>query len=74
MKIFRQSLPHGNLTENGLFFISYASDCKKYDVMLQNMVNAKEGLMRYTKCVTGNYFYAPSKQEVANLVYQRSHL
>lgn len=55
MKIFRQSLPHGNLTENGLFFISYASDCKKYDVMLQNMVNAKEGLMRYTKCVTGNY-------------------
>jgi len=71
LRIVRQSLPFGNLKHHGLFFIAYSNDCAKFDIMLNNLANSTEGLMEFSKCETGNYFYAPSKIELQKLNPQK---
>jgi len=70
--IVRQSMPYGNYNKNGLLFIAYSSDVSKFNTMLDRMTgNTKDGLsdsiMKYSKCVTGNYWYFPSVVELQNL-------
>ncbi|CAH8616048.1 unnamed protein product [Schistosoma rodhaini] len=73
-KIVRQSQPYGTLSgDAGLLFIAYAADTKNFDFMLDRMTGDSEDgknddVMRFTKCVTGNYWYFPSVPEFDRLV------
>ena len=65
LKIVRQSLPYGNTSEHGLFFIAY---CRTPDVpeqMLARMMGTSgdgiyDRLMDFSHAVSGAHFFAPS--------------
>lgn len=65
LKIVRQSLPYGNTSEHGLFFIAY---CRTPDIpeqMLARMMGTSgdgvyDRLMDFSRAVSGAYFFAPS--------------
>ncbi|OXE25629.1 deferrochelatase, partial [Vibrio parahaemolyticus] len=55
----------------GLLFISYCNTLHNIKVMLESMYGVTDGktdqLLRFTKAVTGAYFFAPSQEMLAEL-------
>lgn len=67
LKIVRHSLPYGSVSgEHGLLFIAYCNTLHNFKAMLESMYGATDGktdqLLRFTKAVTGAYFFAPSAE------------
>jgi len=65
LKIVRHSLPYGSASgDHGLLFIAYCNNRHNFDAMLESMYGVTDGktdqLLRFTKAVTGAYFFAPS--------------
>lgn len=65
LKIVRQSLPYGTASgEHGLYFCSYAARLHNIEQQLLSMFGELDGkrdaLLRFTKPVTGGYYFAPS--------------
>ncbi|MGF1870400.1 Dyp-type peroxidase [Photobacterium indicum] len=72
LKIVRHSLPYGSVTgEHGLLFIAYCSGQHNFNVMLESMYGESDGksdqMLRFTKAVTGAYFFAPSVEMLDSL-------
>ncbi|EGQ7984181.1 Dyp-type peroxidase [Vibrio vulnificus] len=72
LKIVRHSLPYGSVTgEHGLLFIAYCHTLHNFKAMLESMYGVTDGktdqLLRFTKAVTGAYFFAPSKEMLASI-------
>ncbi|CAH8616067.1 unnamed protein product [Schistosoma rodhaini] len=73
-RIVRQSQPYGTLSgEAGLLFIAYAANINNFNFMLDRMTGDTEDkemddVMRFSHCVTGNYWYFPSQSEFNDLV------
>ena len=72
LEILRHSMPYGDSQEHGLFFIAYARTARHFDLMLKEMIHADEQghydhLMNYTQAVTGNAFFAPSRDFLESL-------
>ena len=66
VKIYRRSLPFGSAAEHGLFFLAFASDLGKFDIMLERMLGITEDgiqdkIMNFSTAVTGSYSFAPSE-------------
>ncbi len=65
LKILRQSLPYGSASgTHGLYFISYCNRLYNIEQQLLSMFGERDGkmdaMLRFTKPVTGSYFFAPS--------------
>lgn len=65
VEILRQSMPYGDMSEQGLFFVSCAKSPKPFTAMLSKMMLGNgmadhDGLLDYTRAVTGAAFFAPS--------------
>lgn len=65
IEILRQSMPYGDMQEQGLYFVSCAKSAKPFKVMLQSMIFGDENgeydkLLDYTNAETGAAFFAPS--------------
>ncbi|EGR0637427.1 deferrochelatase [Vibrio vulnificus] len=72
LKIVRHSLPYGGVTgAHGLLFIAYCHTLHNFKAMLESMYGVTDGktdqLLRFTKAVTGAYFFAPSKEMLASI-------
>lgn len=72
LKIVRHSLPYGTVSgPHGLLFIAYCHTVHNFDAMLESMYGVTDGktdqLLRFTKAVTGGYFFAPSQAMFATL-------
>jgi len=72
LKIVRHSLPYGTATgDHGLLFIAYCNVRHNFDAMLESMYGATDGktdqLLRFTKAVTGAYYFAPSTDMLSAL-------
>ncbi|EPQ8523529.1 Dyp-type peroxidase [Vibrio vulnificus] len=72
LKIVRHSLPYGSVTgAHGLLFIAYCYTLHNFKAMLESMYGVTDGktdqLLRFTKAVTGAYFFAPSKEMLASI-------
>jgi putative iron-dependent peroxidase len=72
LKIVRHSLPYGSVSgEHGLLFIAYCNTLHNFKAMLESMYGVTDGktdqLLRFTKAVTGAYFFAPSAQMLQSL-------
>ncbi|MDC5854420.1 Dyp-type peroxidase [Vibrio europaeus] len=72
LKIVRHSLPYGSVSgEHGLLFIAYCNTLHNFKAMLESMYGATDGktdqLLRFTKAVTGAYFFAPSSEMLSDL-------
>ncbi len=73
LEIVRHSLPYGSASgDAGLFFIAYAKDLSIFQKMLARMFGQgddglSDHLMQFTQAVSGGYFFAPSKERLAQL-------
>ncbi|AIW13439.1 Dyp-type peroxidase [Vibrio tubiashii] len=72
LKIVRHSLPYGSVSgEHGLLFIAYCNTLHNFKAMLESMYGVTDGktdqLLRFTKAVTGAYFFAPSSEMLSGL-------
>jgi len=71
--IVRQSMPFGSLKGPlGLLFIAYSNSPSKFDLILDRMVGASGGkendaIMSFSICMTSQYFYVPSVEELVSL-------
>lgn len=65
LKILRQSLPYGSASgTHGLYFISYCNRLYNIEQQLLSMFGERDGkmdaMLRFTKPVTGSFFFAPA--------------
>ncbi len=72
LKLLRHSLPYGTVSgEHGLLFISYSHNQSTPQTLLESMFGEKDGkidqLLKFTKPVTGAFFYAPSMDALSLL-------
>ncbi|MCU5771096.1 Dyp-type peroxidase [Erwiniaceae bacterium BAC15a-03b] len=72
LKILRQSLPYGTVSgNNGLFFIAYCATLYNIEQQLLSMFGEHDGkfdaMLRFTKPVSGSYFFAPSLDQLLAL-------
>jgi len=70
--IVRQSMPFGNVgNKRGLLFIGYSKNTKKMDTMLDRMTSNddehSDEVMKFSKNVTGNYYYFPPVEQLTSL-------
>lgn len=72
LKILRQSLPYGTASgKHGLYFIAYCARLHNIEQQLLSMFGEKDGkvdqLLRFSRPVTGSYFFAPSFNQLISL-------
>lgn len=72
LKIVRQSLPYGTASgPHGLYFIAYCARLHNIEQQLLSMFGEtdgkRDGMLRFTKPVTGGYYFAPSLDNLLNL-------
>ena len=65
IELLRQSMPYGDMKKKGLFFVSYCSTPKSFEILLESMIFGDEQgnfdhLLKYTEAETGAAFFAPS--------------
>jgi porphyrinogen peroxidase len=63
-KVFRRNMPYGTVTKHGTMFVGFSAEQKRLADMLDSMAGLASGkrdaLTRYTKAVTGAYYFIPS--------------
>jgi putative iron-dependent peroxidase len=63
-KIFRRNMPYGTVTEHGTMFVGFSSEQRPLATMLESMAGlaggARDALTRYTRPLTGAYYFIPS--------------
>ena len=71
-KIYRRSAPFGSVAENGLYFLAFACDIGRFDLLLRRMYGVADGAIRdrltdYSRPVTGSYWFAPSDDDLGSV-------
>ncbi|HVH51644.1 MAG TPA: Dyp-type peroxidase [Gaiellaceae bacterium] len=63
-KIFRRNTPYGTVTDHGTMFVGFAAAQQPLTAMLESMAGLADGdreaLTRYTRPLTGAYYFVPS--------------
>jgi porphyrinogen peroxidase len=63
-KIFRRNMPYGTVTNHGTMFVGFSADQQRLSKMLESMAGLTTGkrdaLTRYTRPITGAYYFVPS--------------
>ena len=67
IEILRQSMPYGNLTDQGLVFASYSKSPTNFNLMLESMILGDEQgntdhLMKYTEAKTAQAYFVPANE------------
>jgi putative iron-dependent peroxidase len=67
-EIFRRNMPYGSVTDHGTMFVGFSAEQERLTAMLSSMAGAVDGvrdaLTRYTRPVTGAYYFVPSSQSI----------
>jgi putative iron-dependent peroxidase len=70
-KIFRRNMPYGNTEEHGTMFVGFSAEQLRLSKMLYSMAGAVDGtrdaLTRFTKPLTGSYYFVPSIEALLSL-------
>ena len=65
-KIFRRNMPYGTVTNHGTMFVGFSADQQRLATMLESMAGlttgARDALTRYTKPITGAYYFVPAAE------------
>ena len=69
LKIVRRSAPYGTVGEHGLYFLAFACELYRFQVLLERMFGASgdgvsDQLIRYSQPVTSSYWFAPSREDL----------
>ncbi len=64
-KIYRRSMPFGNISELGLYFVAFACATQRLHIQLERMYGLADddlydALTDYSKAATSSYWYVPS--------------
>ncbi len=66
--IFRRNMPYGTVTHHGTMFVGFSADQRRLARMLESMAGLKTGardaLTRYTRPLTGAYYFIPSTERL----------
>lgn len=70
-KIFRRNMPYGSVADHGTMFVGFSADQKRLSAMLESMAGitagTRDALTRYTKPLTGAYYFVPSVESLRRL-------
>jgi putative iron-dependent peroxidase len=65
-KIFRRNMPYGTVTAHGTMFVGFSADQGRLSRMLESMAGLgggrRDALTRYTRPVSGAYYFVPSSE------------
>jgi len=65
-KIFRRNMPYGTVTNHGTMFVGFSADQQRLVNMLKSMAGlaggTRDALTRYTRPLTGAYYFVPSSE------------
>ena len=71
-KVFRRNMPYGTVTDHGTMFVGFSADQKRLSDMLESMAGLTSGtpdaLTRYTRPVTGAYYFVPSSESLRRFI------
>lgn len=69
-KIFRRNMPYGSITDHGTMFVGFSADQQRLSRMLESMAGlttgTRDALTRYTRPITGAYYFVPSTESLRN--------
>jgi putative iron-dependent peroxidase len=67
-KIFRRNMPYGTVTKHGTMFVGFSAEQRPLQTMLESMAgvnnDVRDALTRYTRPVTGAYYFIPSTDAI----------
>ena len=70
-KIFRRNMPYGTVTDHGTMFVGFSRERSPLQTMLESMAGLASGtrdaLTRYTRPLTGAYYFVPSSTALLQL-------
>lgn len=70
-KIFRRNMPYGTVTDHGTMFVGFSSTQRPLSTMLESMAglagDARDALTRFTKPLTGAYYFIPSTDSLRRM-------
>src|SRR5438034_1203416 len=71
-KIFRRNMPYGTVTDHGTMFVGFCSEQRPLSAMLESMAGlaggVRDALTRYTRPLTGAYYFIPSTEALRLLI------
>ena len=63
-------MPYGTVTNHGTMFVGFSADQQRLSAMLESMAGlaggARDALTRYTRPLTGAYYFVPSTERSAD--------
>lgn len=69
--IFRRNMPYGNVEDHGTVFVGFSAEQKRLSRMLESMAGlitgTRDALTRYTRPLTGSYYFVPSVESLKQL-------
>jgi len=67
-KIFRRNMPYGTVTNHGTMFVGFSADQRRLSTMLESIAGiatgVRDALTRYTRPLTGAYYFVPSTERL----------
>jgi len=73
-KIFRRNQPFGTVTAHGTMFVGFSAEQQRLAAMLASMAGVggeqRDALTRYSRPVTGSYYFVPSIEAMQRCVGQ----
>ena len=70
-KIFRRNMPYGTVTDHGTMFVGFSAEQRRLSAMLESMAGLTDGvrdaLTRYTRPLTGAYYFVPSLESTRRM-------
>jgi len=58
--IFRRNMPYGTVTDHGTMFVGFCAEQRPLADMLASMAGTPDALTRYTRPLTGAYYFVPT--------------
>ncbi len=72
VQIFRRSVPWGTAARLGLYFVAFAADPGRFELLLGRMYGTVDGvrdhLLDFTRPVSGSYYFVPAVETLGELV------
>jgi len=70
-KIFRRNMPYGTVTDHGTMFVGFSAEQRPLSAMLESMAGlaggTRDALTRYTRPLTGAYYFVPSTDSLRSV-------
>ena len=65
-------MPYGTVTNHGTMFVGFSADQRRLAAMLESMAGlddgARDALTRYTRPLTGAYYFVPSADSLRRFI------